>query len=130
MNHYIHNSIPDAKFEADSFLSFSRYDVTKVLSKRRERVIKFGYLSPETSLALKKMSFYVQNSSSRPKIDPRLNFSNFQAEENFFIFQIFGTSRREKSSSNNPPPRLFNFAKILSELVLRIKTKSHQVWAS
>ena len=34
---------------------------------------------------IKKKSFYVQNRSSRPKIDPHVNFSNFQAEEKFFI---------------------------------------------
>ena len=40
-----------------------------------------------------KTIFYVQNRFSRPKIDPHVNFNNFQAEENFFIFKIFGMSR-------------------------------------
>ena len=35
-----------------------------------------------------------------PKLTPHVNFSNFQAEENFFIFKIYGTSRWEKSSRN------------------------------
>ena len=65
----------------------------KISLKRRERVIRFGYLPPENWFNFKKMSFYVQNRSSRPKIDPHANFSNFQAEENLFIFKIFGTSR-------------------------------------
>ena len=43
----------------------------------RERVIKFGYLVPENGFNVLKMSFYVQNRSSRPKIDPHVNFSNF-----------------------------------------------------
>ena len=61
---------------------------------RTEQVIKFGYLPPENGFKSKKMSFYVQNRSSRPKIDlPRVNFSIFQAKEKFFIFKIFGTSR-------------------------------------
>ena len=66
----------------------------KISLERRERVIKFGYLPPENGFNFWKISFYVQNRSSRPKIDPpHDNFSNFQAEENFFIFKIFGTSR-------------------------------------
>ena len=63
-------------------LEISRH---KISLERRERVIKFGYLSLENKFNLK-MSFYVQNRSSRPKIDPpSVNFSNFQVEENFFI---------------------------------------------
>ena len=50
----------------------------------REQVIKFGYLPPENEFDLKN-EFYVQNRSSRPKIDPHVNFSSFQVEENFFI---------------------------------------------
>ena len=42
-------------------------------------------------LTLKKMSVYGQIRSFQPKIDPHVNFSNFQAEENFVIFKIFGT---------------------------------------
>ena len=57
----------------------------KISLRRREQVIKFGYLSPENGFNFKKMSFYVQNRSSRPKIDPHVNFSNFQVEEKFFI---------------------------------------------
>ena len=59
---------------------------------RRERIIRFDYLPPENEFNVKKWFFYVQNRSSRPKIDPHVNFSNFQAEEKFFIFKIFGTS--------------------------------------
>ena len=61
--------------------------------RRRERVIKFGYLPSENGFNVYKMGSHVQNSSSRPKIDPHVNFSNFQVEEKFFIFKIFGTSR-------------------------------------
>ena len=35
------------------------------------------------------MSFYVKNRSSRPKIDPNVNFSSFQVEEKFFHFVNF-----------------------------------------
>ena len=37
-----------------------------------------------------------------PKLTPYVNFNNFQAEENFFIFKIFGTSWWRKSNSNPP----------------------------
>ena len=76
----------------------------KIFPKRREQVIRFDYLPPETEngFNFKKTSFYVQNRSSRPKIDPHVNFNNFQAEEDFFIFKIFGTSRWRKSSSSHP----------------------------
>ena len=73
MSHYSHKSIPDGKFEADSSSSF-RDMMSQNFPRKKERVIEFGYVS----------------------------FSNFQAEENFFIFKIFGTSRWEKSSSNPP----------------------------
>ena len=92
MGHYVYKSIPDAKFEFDS--SFSFRDMTSQnFPQRREQVIRFDYLPPENGFNCKKTSFYVQNRSSRPKIDPHVNFNNFQAEENFFIFKIFGTSR-------------------------------------
>ena len=76
----------------------------KISLGRRERVIRFGYLPLENGKTFKKMGFYVQNRSSRPKTDPppprHVSFSNFQAEEKVFIFKIFGTSRWEKGSSN------------------------------
>ena len=99
----------------------------KIFLKRRERVIRFNYLPPENGFNFKKTSFYVQNRSSRPKIDPPCQFQQFSSRGQFFIFKIFGTSRWQKSSSN---PWLINFAKIWSECALRIKTKSHQVSAS
>ena len=90
----------------------------KISFGRREWVIKFGYLPPENGFNLKKKSFYVQNRSSRPKIDPHVNFSNFQAEENLFIFKVFGTSWREKSSSN---PLIHQFCLTLVRLCLEDK---------
>ena len=93
---------------------------------RRERVMKFGYYPRKRGLTLKKLSFYVQNRSSRQKINPSCQFQQFSSRGKFFIFKIFGTSRWEKNSSN--PLWLISFLKIWSEHVLRIKTKSHQVW--
>ena len=78
MSHYGHKSISDAKFESDSSSSFG--DMTSQnFPRKKGTVMKFGYLPPENGFNFKKMSFYVQNRSSRPKIDPHVNFSNFQA---------------------------------------------------
>ena len=75
----------DAKFESGSFSSFG--DMTlQNFPLKKERVIKFGYLALENGFNFKTMNFYVQNLSFRTKIDPHVNFSNFQAEEIFFHF--------------------------------------------
>ena len=97
MSHYDHKSIPDAKFESASSSSFG--DMTSQNFPGRGRVIKFGYLPPENGFNLKKMSFYVQNRSSRPKVDPHVNFSNFQSEEIFHFVNFWDVAMR-KSSSN------------------------------
>ena len=45
-------------------------------------------------LSFLRSDFYLREEhSSRPKIGPPVNFSNFQAEEDFFIFKISGTSQ-------------------------------------
>ena len=53
---------------------------------------KFGCLPPENGFNLKKMSFMSRVVILHPKLTPHVNFSNFQAEENFLIFKIFGMS--------------------------------------
>ena len=80
MGHYGHKSIPDAKFESGSSFSFG--DMTSQNFGDMTSSNSTIY-SRKTGSALKKISFYVQNRSSRPKIDPHVNFSNFQVEENF-----------------------------------------------
>ena len=94
MSYYSHKSIPDANFEADSSYSFG--DMTSQNFPRNtggKKSSNSAIYPRKTGLTLKKMSFYGQNHSSRPNIAPYVNFSNFKAEENFFIFKIFGTSR-------------------------------------
>ena len=93
MDHYIYKSIPDAKFEVDSSFSFGDMTSQKISLKRRERVIRFDYLPPENGFNFKKTSFYVQNGSSRRKIDPPYQFQQFSSRGKFFIFKIFGTSQ-------------------------------------
>ena len=62
----------------------------KIFLKRREQVIRFDYLPPENGFNFKKKtSFYVQNRSSRPKIDPPCQFQQFSSREKFFSFSKF-----------------------------------------
>ena len=68
MSHYIHKSIADAKFESDSCSIFA--DVTSQNFPRKKGTShQIGYLPPEKGFNFKKKEFYVQNRSSRPKID-------------------------------------------------------------
>ena len=53
--------------------------------RRRERVIKFGYLPPENGFNFKKTSFMSRIVLLDPKLTLHVNFSNFQVEENFFL---------------------------------------------
>ena len=100
----------------------------KISLGRRERVMKFGYLPPENGLNFKKMSLYVQNRSSRPKIDPSCQFQQFSSTGKISHFQNFWDVSMRKEQQQ--PPWLTNFAKMWPNSVSRIKTKSHQVWAS
>ena len=100
----------------------------KISLGRREQVMKFGYLPPENRFNFKKMSFYVQNRSSRPKIDPSCQFQEFSSIGKIFHFQNFWDVSMRKEQQQ--PPWLTNFAKMWPKGVSRIKTKSHQVWAS
>ena len=100
MGHYIYKSIPDAKFEVDSSFSFG--DMTSQnFPQKKGPVIRFDYLPPENGFNFKKTSFYVQNRSSRPKIDPHVNFNNFQEEE-IFHFQNFWDVSMTKEQQQPP----------------------------
>ena len=101
MSHYGHKSIPDAKFECDSSSSFG--DMTSQISLgRRERVMKFGYLPPENGFNFKEMSFYVQNRSSRPKIDPPMSISAIFKNRKNFSFSKFLGRLDEKRAAATP----------------------------
>ena len=78
MSHYSYKSIPDAKFETDSPFIFWRYHVTKFPSEEGNE---------SSNSAMSRIVLF------DPKLTPHVNFINFQAEENLFIFKIFGTSR-------------------------------------
>ena len=63
-----------------------------------------------------------------PKIEIPCQFQQFPSRGKFSHFQNFSvvSMRKEQQQSS----WLIRFSKILSEHVLRIKTKSHKVWAS
>ena len=84
--------MPHATFECGSVCGFLDMTSQNFPPTGREQVIEFGYLPPENRFNWKTIRFYFQIRSFRPKIDPCFNFSNFQGEENFFIFKILETS--------------------------------------
>ena len=100
MGHYIHKSIPDAKCEADSSSTFGDMTSQNFPRKKGNESSNSAIYPREMGLTFKKMSFYVQNRSSRPKIDPpHVNFSNFQTEEFFFIFKILGRFDEKRAAA-------------------------------
>ena len=95
--------IHTTKNEFGNFFILGGKDVTKLPLSRREQVVQFGYLPPENEFNLKnKISFYVQNRSFRPKLVLPVNFSNFQAEKNFFILKLFALRLDEKRVAATP----------------------------
>ena len=89
MGHYIYKSIPDTKFEVDSSFSFGDMTSQNFPKKKREQVIRFDYLPPENGFNFKETSFYVQNRSSRPKIDPPMSISTIFKQRKIFSFSKF-----------------------------------------
>ena len=79
----------------------------KISLGRREQVIKFGYLPPENGFSFKKMSFYVQNRSSRHKIDPLYQFQQFSSRRKFFHFQNFWDVSMRKEQQQPPDWSIF-----------------------
>ena len=92
ISHYTHKSIPVAKFESGGSFSFGDMTSHSFPQKKGMRH-QIRLFTPENGFRFNDMTFCVQNRSSRPRIDPHVNLSNFQAQENCFIFKIFGTSR-------------------------------------
>ena len=101
MSHYIYKRVSRAKFEGNSSSSYGDYDVTKFPSEEGNESSDWAIYPWKTGLTFKKMGFYVQNRSSRPKIDPLplVNLSNFQAEEKFFIFKILGRLDEKRAAA-------------------------------
>ena len=64
--------------------------------------MKFGYLNLENGFNFKKLSFYVQNRSSRPKIDPPSQFQQFSSIGKIFHFQNFWDVSMRKEQQQHP----------------------------
>ena len=71
VSYYSHKSMPDAKFESDSFSTFGDM-MSQISPSGREQVIKLGYLPPENGFNLKKMSFLSRIVLLDPKLTPML----------------------------------------------------------
>ena len=93
MGHYSYKSIPDAKFEVNSSFSFGDMTSQNFPQKKGGNESSDSTIYPrKTGLTLKKRVFMSRIVLLDPKLTPHVNFNNFQAEEHFFIFKIFGTS--------------------------------------
>ena len=83
----IHKSIPRAKFEADSSSGFG--DMTSEhFPQNKAKDHQIWLFTPENRFP--ESSFLTKNYPPPPR---HVNFSNFQAEEKFFVFKSFGTSQ-------------------------------------
>ena len=113
--------MPDARFESESFSSFGdMMSQTFLLKKGKSNQIQI--INPQMmGLTWKKLSFYVQNCSFKPKMYP-----SFQAKEIFSLSNFF---RRLDEKKQQQPPGLTNFARIWAEYASKLKL-SHKVWAS
>ena len=101
MSHYGHKSIPDAKFESDSSFSFG--DMTSQNFPRKKGMShEIRLFTPGKRVQLSKMSFYVQNRSSRPKIDPPCQFQQFSSIGKIFHFQNFWDVSMRKEQQQPP----------------------------
>ena len=83
MGHYGHKSIPDAKFESGSSFSFG--DMASQNVSRKKGTSQIRLFTTGKRLNFLKISFLSRIVLLDPKLTPYVNFSNFQAEENFFI---------------------------------------------
>ena len=94
MNHYNHKSIPDEEFGFSSSSSFGDMTPQNFPQKKgTNHQIRRRIYPRKTGLTLKERLSMSRIVHLDPKLTPNVTFSNFQAEENFFIFKIFGTSQ-------------------------------------
>ena len=92
--------MPDAKFESGSFSIFGDKTSQNFVLKRGTSH-RFGYLFPENGFNFTKMTFYVQNRSSQPKIAPSCHFQQFSIR-GIFSFSKFLRRLDEKRAAATP----------------------------
>ena len=86
MSHYSYKSMAGAKFESSSFSSFGdMMSQNFPLKKGASHGIRI--FTPGKCVNLSNSVHF------RPRIDPHVNFTNFEAEEAVFIFKILETSQ-------------------------------------
>ena len=101
MGHYIYESILGAKFEVDSSFSFG--DMTSQnFPQKKGMSHPIRLFTRENGFNFKETSFYVQNRSSRPKIDPPCQFQQFSSRGKFFHFQNFWDVSMTKERQQPP----------------------------
>ena len=98
MSHYDHKSIPYAEFESSSCFSFGD-KTSQSFPWKKEMNHQIRLFTLGDGFNFKKVSFYVQNRSSRPKVDPQLNFSSFQVEENFSFCKFLGRLDEKRAAA-------------------------------
>ena len=127
MSHYIHKTIPDANFKADSSSSFG--DMTSQNFPREKRTShQIRLFTPQkTGLTLKKWVFMSKIILLDPKLTSMSISAIFKQRKGFSFSKFLGCLNEKRATAT---PWLTSFAKIWSERVLRIKTKSYQVWPS
>ena len=92
--------MPDVKFESGSFSIFGDMKSQNLIT---DKGISYQFLlfTPGRWVELKEVSFCLKNHYPLPKIDPHVNFSNFQPEE---IFIPKFLRRLKEKRAEAPPP--------------------------
>ena len=98
VSHYNHKSITDAKFECASFFYFWRYDVTNFPSEEGNESSNLAIYPLKLGLTFEKLVFISRIVLLYLKLTPHVNFSNFQAEENFSFCTFLGPLDHIKTS--------------------------------
>ena len=86
-------SIPDANFEVDSSSSFGDMTLQNFPGKKGTSHQIRLFTPLKTGLTFEKFVFMSRIVLFDPILTSFVNFNNFQAEENLFIFKILGTFR-------------------------------------
>ena len=119
--------MPDAKFESGSFSTFG--DMT---SEEGNRSLNFAIYPRKKGLTLIKAVFESRIVLLDPKLNPNpMSISAIFKQRKIFSFSKLLRRLSEKKKWQPPPSApIDQFAKIWLEHVLKIKTKSDNVWGS
>ena len=102
VSHCDHKSIPDANFKSSSSSSFGDM-MSQKLPRKKGMSHQIRLFTPGKRVQLEKNEFLCPE-SSRPKIDPHVNFSNFSNRGKFFHLQNLWDVLMRKEQQQPPPP--------------------------